>query len=254
MSDSHDVIVIGSGAGGGTLVRHLAPSGKRILLLERGAWLTREPQNWLAEDPFVDGRYVSPDTCHYPDGSSFQPQVHDVVGGATKFYGAALDRLRQEDFGELRHHDGISPAWPISYDAIEPYYAQPSSSTTCITHASRTRPNLPRAPCTRSRRSPTNLGSNSSPKTSRRPGFTRSTRPAGSCSTRATGRSASAFAAITATAYPASCMPSLMPRSSPPERHPPHRCGDGARGVQRRRDGRDRGGGSARRRLPDLRG
>ncbi len=124
MSDSYDVIVIGSGAGGGTLVRHLASSGKRILLLERGAWLTREPQNWLAEDVFVDGRYVSPDTWHYADGSSFQPQVHYFVGGATKLYGAALYRLRQEDFGELRHHDGISPAWPISYDEIEPYYTQ----------------------------------------------------------------------------------------------------------------------------------
>ena len=116
MSNSYDVIVIGSGAGGGTLVRHLAPSGKRILLLERGDWLRREPQNWLAENVFVDGRYVSPDTWHYADGSAFQPQVHYFVGGATKLYGAALYRLRTEDFGELRHRDGISPAWPISYE------------------------------------------------------------------------------------------------------------------------------------------
>jgi choline dehydrogenase-like flavoprotein len=124
MSDHYDVIVIGSGAGGGTLVRHLAPTGKRILLLERGDWLRREPQNWLAEDVFVDGRYVSPDTWYYPDGSSFQPQVHYFVGGATKLYGAALYRLREEDFFELRHHDGLSPAWPISYEDIEPYYTQ----------------------------------------------------------------------------------------------------------------------------------
>jgi choline dehydrogenase-like flavoprotein len=121
---TYDVIVIGSGAGGGTLVRRLAPSGKRILLLERGDWLTREPHNWLAEDVFVDGRYVSPDTWYYSDGSSFQPQVHYFVGGATKLYGAALYRLRKEDFGELRHHDGISPAWPISYEEMEPYYTQ----------------------------------------------------------------------------------------------------------------------------------
>jgi choline dehydrogenase-like flavoprotein len=124
MSDHYDVIVVGSGAGGGTLVHRLAPSGKRILLLERGDWLTREPQNWLAGDVFVDGRYVSPDTWHYSDGSPFQPQVHYFVGGATKLYGAALYRLRKEDFGELRHHDGISPAWPISYDELEPYYAK----------------------------------------------------------------------------------------------------------------------------------
>jgi choline dehydrogenase-like flavoprotein len=124
MSSSYDVIVIGSGAGGGTLVHQLAPSGKRILLLERGGWLPREPQNWLAQDVFVDGRYMSPDTWYYPDGSSFQPQVHYFVGGATKLYGAALYRLRKEDFGELRHHDGVSPAWPISYEEMEPYYTR----------------------------------------------------------------------------------------------------------------------------------
>jgi choline dehydrogenase-like flavoprotein len=122
MTNSYDVIVIGSGAGGGTLVHRLAPSGKRILLLERGGWLPREPQNWLATDVFVDGRYISPDTWHYADGSAFQPQVHYYVGGATKLYGAALYRLRTEDFGELRHHNGVSPAWPISYEEMEPYY------------------------------------------------------------------------------------------------------------------------------------
>ncbi len=121
---SYDVIVIGSGAGGGTLVRHLAPSGKRILLLERGGWLPREPQNWLAQDVFVDGRYISPDTWYDADGKPFQPQVHYYVGGATKLYGAALYRLRKEDFGELRHHGGISPAWPISYEEMEPYYTK----------------------------------------------------------------------------------------------------------------------------------
>ncbi len=118
----YDVIVIGSGAGGGTLVRHLAPSGKRILLLERGDWLTREPQNWLAQDVFVDNRYISPDTWYDSRGKPFQPQVHYFVGGSTKLYGAALYRLREEDFGELHHHDGISPAWPIGYDEMEPFY------------------------------------------------------------------------------------------------------------------------------------
>jgi choline dehydrogenase-like flavoprotein len=121
---SYDVIVIGSGAGGGTLVRHLARSGKHILLLERGDWLPREPQNWLARDVFVDNRYVSADTWYDEKGAPFQPQVHYCVGGATKLYGAALYRLREEDFGELRHHDGISPAWPIGYDEMEPYYTR----------------------------------------------------------------------------------------------------------------------------------
>jgi choline dehydrogenase-like flavoprotein len=120
--ETYDVIIIGTGAGGGTIARHLAPSGKRILLLERGDWLPREPPNWSAHDVFVDNRYVSLDTWYDERGTSFQPQVHYFVGGATKLYGAALYRLRKEDFGELRHHDGISPAWPISYEELEPYY------------------------------------------------------------------------------------------------------------------------------------
>jgi choline dehydrogenase-like flavoprotein len=124
MTDSYDVIVIGSGAGGGTLVHRLAPSGKRILLLERGGWLPREPQNWLAEDVFVDGRYTSPETWYHADLEPFAPQVHYYVGGATKLYGAALYRLREQDFGEMQHYDGLSPRWPISYGDMEPYYTQ----------------------------------------------------------------------------------------------------------------------------------
>ncbi len=122
MTHGYDVIIIGTGAGGGTLARHLAPSGKRILLLERGDWLPRELENWLTDAVFVDNRYVSPDTWYDKDGAPFQPGVHYFVGGATKLYGAALYRLRAEDFGELHHHDGISPAWPITYDELEPYY------------------------------------------------------------------------------------------------------------------------------------
>jgi choline dehydrogenase-like flavoprotein len=124
MVDQYDVIIVGSGAGGGTLAHRLAPSGKRILLLERGDWLPREPQNWDAEAVFVDNRYISKDTWFDNNGNAFQPQVHYFVGGATKFYGAALYRLRERDFGELKHHGGISPAWPIDYHVLEPYYTQ----------------------------------------------------------------------------------------------------------------------------------
>ncbi len=120
--NTYDVIIIGTGAGGGTLAAHLAPSGKRILLLERGDWLPREPANWQAADVFVDNRYISPDTWTDADGRAFQPQIHYFVGGATKLYGAALYRMRKEDFGEVHHHGGLSPAWPIGYDVMEPYY------------------------------------------------------------------------------------------------------------------------------------
>ena len=122
--DAYDVIIIGSGAGGGTLARHLAPSGKRILLLERGDWLPREPQNWSAgtcSSTTATSRRRPGTTA---SGKPFQPQVHYYVGGATKLYGAALYRLRKEDFGELRHHGGVSPAWPIAYEEMEPYYTE----------------------------------------------------------------------------------------------------------------------------------
>jgi choline dehydrogenase-like flavoprotein len=124
MTESYDVIIVGTGAGGGTLARTLAPSGKRILLLERGDFLTRESENWDPGPVFVDGRYISPDTWYDGAGTPFQPQVHYFVGGATKLYGAALYRLRPQDFAEMRHADGISPAWPIGYDEFEPWYTK----------------------------------------------------------------------------------------------------------------------------------
>jgi len=123
--DQHyDVIVIGSGAGGGSLVHRLAPSGKRVLLLERGGYLPRERDNWDSTAVFVAGRYRAPEFWYDRNGHEFPPEVNYYVGGNTKFYGAALFRLRPEDFGELRHHGGISPAWPIDYADLEPYYTE----------------------------------------------------------------------------------------------------------------------------------
>ncbi len=124
MPEHYDVIVIGTGAGGGTLAHTLAPSGKRILLLERGNFLPREMENWDPEAVFVGGRYISEETWYDAAGKPFQPQVHYFVGGATKMYGAALYRLRPQDFQEIRHVDGVSPAWPLAYDDFEPWYTR----------------------------------------------------------------------------------------------------------------------------------
>ena len=124
MAEHYDVIIVGTGAGGGTLAHTLAPSGKRILLLERGDFLPREKENWEPDAVFVQGRYTSSDSWQDKDGKAFQPGVHYYVGGATKLYGAALYRLRPGDFGELTHVDGVSPAWPLTYDEFEPWYTK----------------------------------------------------------------------------------------------------------------------------------
>ncbi len=124
MSEHYDVVVIGSGPGGGSVVHRLAPTGKRILLLERGDYLPRSPANWDSQTVFVDGIYQASETWYGADGSSFHPGLHYYVGGNSKVYGAALFRMRQRDFDDIVHKDGVSPAWPVKYDAFEPYYAE----------------------------------------------------------------------------------------------------------------------------------
>ena len=125
MSANHyDVIIIGTGAGGGTLLWSLAPTGKRILVLERGDFVPREKDNWSSKAVNVDGKYATKEVWRDKDGKDLHPHTNYWVGGNTKFYGAALFRLRKEDFGEIRHHGGVSPAWPISYAELEPWYAK----------------------------------------------------------------------------------------------------------------------------------
>jgi choline dehydrogenase-like flavoprotein len=122
--DHFDVIIIGTGAGGGTLAHKLAPTGKRVLLLERGGYVPREKDNWNARAVNLEGKYQTKDIWHDKEGKELHPHTNYYVGGNTKFYGAALFRLRKEDFGEIRHHGGLSPAWPIRYEEIEPYYTE----------------------------------------------------------------------------------------------------------------------------------
>lgn len=120
----YDLIIIGTGAGGGTLARALAPSGKRVLLVERGGFVKREKDNWNPRAVNVEGRYHTKEVWRDGEGRELHPHTNYYVGGNTRFYGAALFRLRREDFGELRHFGGVSPAWPIHYEELEPYYAE----------------------------------------------------------------------------------------------------------------------------------
>jgi choline dehydrogenase-like flavoprotein len=118
----YDVIIIGSGAGGGTLAYALSSTPASILLIERGDFVPQEDENWSPEAVWNQRRYRTREEWVDENDEAFAPYTHYSVGGNTKFWGSVLYRLRREDFGELQHIDGISPAWPISYDTLAPYY------------------------------------------------------------------------------------------------------------------------------------
>jgi choline dehydrogenase-like flavoprotein len=120
----YDLIIIGTGAGGGTLAQKLASTGKQILLLERGDFLPKEPENWNPHEVYTVGRYRPKEEWLDREGNPFPPFTHYCVGGNTKVYGAALLRLRESDFTEVKHADGTSPAWDLSYNELEPYYTK----------------------------------------------------------------------------------------------------------------------------------
>jgi choline dehydrogenase-like flavoprotein len=119
-----DIAIVGSGVGGATLAWALRDSGARILVIERGDFLPREWQNWSAREVHQLGRYRNSDPWIDADGESFIPGNYHYVGGSSKLYGATMPRLRESDFGEVRTHDGISPAWPVAYAELEPFYAE----------------------------------------------------------------------------------------------------------------------------------
>jgi choline dehydrogenase-like flavoprotein len=122
---TYDFIIIGTGIGGGTLAYALRNSGAKILLLERGDFLPQEAENWQPEAVIKQKRYQSNEQW-FDDASGrpFQPATYYFVGGNSKMYGAAFPRFREKDFEALEHSEGLSPAWPISYTDLEPYYAE----------------------------------------------------------------------------------------------------------------------------------
>lgn len=124
MSEHYDIIIIGTGAGGGTLAHRLAPSGKRVLVLERGSFLPREKENWDTVQVFGRARYHTAETWQDKEGLEIHPGTGYWVGGNTKVYGGALFRLREQDFEVVEHEGGISPAWALKYKDFEPYYVE----------------------------------------------------------------------------------------------------------------------------------
>jgi choline dehydrogenase-like flavoprotein len=121
-NERFDIIIIGTGAGGGTIAYALADSSARILILERGDFVPQEEENWNPEAVWKHLRYQTTERWLDDRGEAFRPYTHYNVGGNTKFWGSVLFRLRREDFQALEHMEGISPAWPIDYETLEPYY------------------------------------------------------------------------------------------------------------------------------------
>ena len=121
---SPDVIIIGSGVGGGTTAYQLASQGAHVLLLERGEYIPREDDNWNAQAVYIDKKYNGKDTWLDGANKPFTPNVFYNVGGATKFFGCTMIRFRERDFETVEHFGGLSPAWPISYAELEPYYGR----------------------------------------------------------------------------------------------------------------------------------
>ena len=124
MAGAFDIIIVGSGAGGATLAQRLAPTGKKILILERGEHVPREADNWDSKAVFIDHKYRTKEHWFDKRGKPFTPNTHYWVGGNTTFYGAALMRLRKGDFEETQHKGGVSRAWPIKLDDLAPYYTE----------------------------------------------------------------------------------------------------------------------------------
>jgi choline dehydrogenase-like flavoprotein len=119
-----DIVIIGSGIGGATIAAGLAGSGASITILERGERIAAEPETRDTRAIFLDGHFRPKEMWREASGGSFNPGNYYYVGGNSKLYGAVLYRYRKEDFAELEHFGGVSPAWPFPYDELEPWYSE----------------------------------------------------------------------------------------------------------------------------------
>ncbi|NRQ16209.1 FAD-dependent oxidoreductase [Ensifer sesbaniae] len=124
MQTQPDIVIIGSGIGGSTIAAGLADSGARIAILERGERLPDTPDARSYNSIFVKGHFRPREMWREPDGTEFNPGNFYFVGGNSKLFGAVLLRYRAEDFTEMQHLGGVSPAWPFPYEELEPWYGK----------------------------------------------------------------------------------------------------------------------------------
>lgn len=124
METTPDIVIIGSGIGGATVASGLAATGANILILEAGDHITDQPENRDQRAIFQRGHFRPKEMWYEHEGQAFNPGNYYNVGGNSKFYGAVLVRYRREDFAEMQHREGVSPAWPFPYEELEPWYCQ----------------------------------------------------------------------------------------------------------------------------------
>lgn len=124
MANTPDIVIIGSGVGGSTVAAGLAGTGAEILILEAGERIADRPENRDQRAIFQNGHFRPKETWYDAGGVAFSPGNYYNVGGNSKFYGAVLSRYRREDFAEIRHREGASPAWPFAYEELEPWYSK----------------------------------------------------------------------------------------------------------------------------------
>ena len=116
----HDVIIIGSGAGGASVAYKLVNAGKRVLLIEKGPFLPRNESTLEVRQVFVDGVFKNHVVWLDGKGHEFVPGEFYNVGGKTKWYGAALFRFRPVEFEAEAEYDVLG--WPFGYETLKPYY------------------------------------------------------------------------------------------------------------------------------------
>lgn len=124
MGTAPDIVIIGSGIGGSTVASGLAASGAKILVLEAGDHIADLPENRDQRAIFQRGHFRPKEMWYEHGGAAFNPGNYYNVGGNSKFYGAVLVRYRREDFLEMKHREGVSPAWPFPYEELEPWYSR----------------------------------------------------------------------------------------------------------------------------------
>jgi len=137
-----DIVIVGSGVGGATFARTVAPCGAKILIVERGEYLKTTPEMLNEKAIHRDGAFIAQETWYENHGKAFSPWIYYYVGGNTKFFGAVMPRYRKEDFEPVEHIGGISPAWPFLYEELEPYYGRAEELSAFVEQAGRILVNL----------------------------------------------------------------------------------------------------------------